>query len=91
MQKMKLKYNFSINPMGENYVAVPLENDVVEFNGILKLNDSAAFIVEQLNSNVSYEELTAKVAEHFSCDKGDAAENIDSVLQNLKNAGLLVE
>ena len=88
---MKLKYNFSVNQIGESFVAVPLENGAIEFNGILKLNDSAAFIVEQLRSEISYESLIITVADHFSCDKDEAKENIDSVLENLKGSGLLVE
>ena len=88
---MKLSYNFVINQMGDNFVAVPVENAIIDFNGILKLNEVAAFIVEQLNSEISYECLKKRVIERFNCSNEDAVSNINYVLQGLKDAKLLVE
>ncbi len=88
---MKLKYEFSINQMGDDFVAVPLGNGVIDFNGILKLNETAAFIIEKLNSDITFDSLVECVAEHFACEKKDAKDNVDSIVSELKEAKLLVE
>ena len=88
---MKLSYNFVVNQMGDNFVAVPVENAIVDFNGILKLNGAAAFIVELLNSEITYEDLIKKSIERFDCSNDDAVSNIDYVLQGLRDAKLLIE
>ena len=88
---MKLKYEFCINQMGDEFVAVPLGNSVVDFNGILKLNEVAAFIVEQLNSDVEYDALVETVAKRFDSNIQDAKENVDYIVSGLKDANLLAE
>ena len=88
---MKLKYNFLINKLGDNFVAVPVGECVVEFNGIIKLNETAAFIIEKLNNEISLEDLVVAVAEKFACEKDYALENVESILKGLREAQLLVE
>lgn len=88
---MRLKYEFSINQIGDNYVAVPLGSSIVSFNGILKLNQEAAYIIETLNSDITYDKLLETVAEHFACDVEEAKENVDSIVSGLKEADLLAE
>lgn len=88
---MKLKYKFSINQLGDHFVAVPLGDSIVGFNGILKLNESAAFIVERLNSDITYDQLVENVVERFTCEISDAKENVDSIISSLKEASLLTE
>lgn len=88
---MKLKYNFLINQIGDDFVAVPVGECVVEFNGILKLNETAAFIIEKLNNEISLEDLVVAVTEKFGCEKDYALENVEHILNGLKESGLLVE
>ena len=88
---MKLKYEFCINQMGDEFVAVPLGNSVVDFNGILKLNEVAAFIVEQLNSDIEYDALVETVAKRFSSEIQEAKDNVDYIVSGLKDANLLAE
>lgn len=88
---MKLKYQFIINQIGDNYVAVPVADEVIGFNGALKLNDTAAYIINKLNDEIKYDELINDVKGHFECEKEDAAENVDSIINGLKENGLLTE
>lgn len=88
---MKLKYNFIINQVGDDFIAVPNSTEIIEFNGILRLNETAAFIVEVLNNDVTADDLIRTVAERFSCDNKDAEPNVAIVLNGLYNAGLILE
>ena len=88
---MKLKYNFIVNKVADNYMAVPVGNDVVDFNGILKLNETAAFIIEQLNKEVTYDALISAVEQHFDCENEDAVKSVDNIVNVLKENKLLTE
>ena len=88
---MKLKYNFVLNQLGEEFVAVPIGDSVIEFNGLLKLNESAAYIIESLNNEITYDDLCMNVAAKFSTTTDDARKNIDYIIDGLMNAGLIVE
>ena len=88
---MKLKFEFIIEKMGENNIAVPVGNAIVDFNGILKLNETAAFIIEKLNNEISMDDLVFAVSEKFGCDKNAAIENVEYIVNGLKEANLLAE
>ena len=45
---MKLKYDFTIMDMGDQFAAVPVGDDAAKFHGMLKLNAVSADILEQL-------------------------------------------
>lgn len=89
--QMKLKYNFLINKIADDLVAVPIGDGAIEFNSIIKLNDTAAFIFEQLNTEIQSEELISRVAKKYDCDVEEAEANVQNILSGLKSANLLVE
>ena len=45
---MKLRYEFTMMDMGGEIAAVPTGDNAAEFHGVLKLNDVAKDILEQL-------------------------------------------
>ena len=51
-----LKFKFTVKKIGERMFAVPAGDAIVDFNGMLKLNETAAFIVEKLNYEIVYKE-----------------------------------
>ena len=88
---MRLKYNFVVNQVGDDFVAIPAGAQVIDFTGILKLNETAAFIVEALNNDLSRDDLVKTVAQKFSCALEDAQENVDYILGGLREAELIIE
>ncbi|MBR4910503.1 MAG: PqqD family protein [Clostridia bacterium] len=45
---MKLKYEFTVMDMGDEFAAVPVGEDAAKFHGMLKLNKASAEILELL-------------------------------------------
>ena len=62
---MKLK-DVIISEANGEYVAVNIGG---EFNGMLKLNDTAAFIAETLQEERSFDEVVAKLREEYEIDE----------------------
>ena len=48
---MKLKYDFTIMDMGEEFAAVPVGEDAAKFHGMLKLNAVSAEILKALKED----------------------------------------
>lgn len=88
---MKLKYNIAINEIGEGYLGVPVSSNIVDFDGLLRLNETGAFIVEQLNNEISLQDLVSAVAKKYSCSFEEANDNVTGILDTLKNAGLIID
>lgn len=88
MQK-KLRYNFVINEMGDNYIAVPAGDHIIDFNGIIKLQEKEAFMIEKLNEGIEEEALVKAVCEKFACDEQETKKRVAEILSQLEAEDLL--
>ena len=68
---MKLKYNFVVNQVAENTVAVAVGDDVTKFNGFIKMNDTGAEIFNLLKKDISMEELVSEMIKLYPEDDAD--------------------
>lgn len=87
---MKLRYNFLINEMGDYYIAIPTSEGVVEFNGIIKLQEKEAFMIEKLNETITEEELVKAVCEKYGCNEQETSARVAEIIAQLKAEDLLV-
>ena len=87
---MKLRYNFVISEMADTYIAIPAEEDSIEFNGIIKLQETEAFMIEKLNEGITEEELVKAVCEKFGSDEEEMKLKVAEILAQLKAEDLLV-
>lgn len=87
---MKLRYNFVISQMADNYIAIPEGEGVVEFNGIIKLQEQEAFMIEKLNEGITEEVLVKAVCEKFGTDEAEMQIKVAEILAQLKAEDLLV-
>ncbi len=88
---MKLKSEFQIyEALGEHYL-VPLGD--ASFKGIVKGNETAAFIWKCLKEDYSMEKeiIEALIAEYDGVTEADAANDISVALQQLRSIGALEE
>ncbi len=88
---MKLTHKFVANEIGGHFIAVPVGEGQSPFNGFVKLNETARYIFDQLNEEISKEELTGRVVGKFGCTKDLAEENVDYIIDGLRKANLLAE
>lgn len=88
---MKLKYQFIITEIADDFIATPVGDGGIYFNSIIKLNETAAVIFEQLNNEITYDALVSKIVEKFGCDLDYAKENVDAIIKSLKENDLITE
>lgn len=86
---MKIAKGFSlINIAGQN-VVVPLGSKNVNFNKMISLNDSGAFLWQQLQTEKTEQELLAAMLEEYDIDETRASEDIKRFISKLKDAEIL--
>ncbi len=86
---MKLKYEFVIMDMGDEFSAVPVGDET--FPGILKLNDIGAEIMEQLKEETTPEQVHRYLKEKYpdSTDR-EIGEYLVDFLNKLLREGILI-
>lgn len=86
---MKISKGFSLrNIAGENIV-VPVGAKSISFNAMITLNDSGAFLWQQLQREKTEEELVKAMLEEYEIDEVTAKSDISKFLKNLRDANIL--
>lgn len=89
---MKLKYRFVVREISDQYIAVAVGKDNARFNGMVKLNETGAFLMELLNQGDTTErELLQAVINKYDVAEDRARENLSAFLKTLRDGGLLTE
>lgn len=88
---MKLKDGIIITEAGGTFVAVAAGEAGRAFNGMIKMNGTAAFIAERMKTDTDTEQLVAAFCEHYDVDEETARESVDKVVENFRQANLLEE
>ena len=87
---MKMKEGFILRKVGTQYVAAATGKASEIFNGIIRLNESGAFVFRQLQEGATAEELMARLLEEYDVDEAAARQDVDRFLAALKEADALV-
>ena len=87
---MKLKYNFVINQVADQMVAVPIGDDLGEFNGFIKMNDVGADIFDLLKEDTTVDEMVeALKVKYTDATEEEVRENVVDFTDKLKESGIL--
>ena len=88
---MKLKYDFVINNVAGETVAVSVGETEGRFNGYIKLNETGAFIFKALKKETTREEIISGLLKEYPDATPDlAAQSVDALIEKLDKAELLV-
>ncbi len=86
---MKIKKDFILRKVADSYVVVPVGKLTLDFNGIINLNETGAFLFELLQKGAEREELIEKMLEEYEVSPEKAASDIDIFIQKVKEADVL--
>lgn len=86
---MKIKPDYLLRKVADSYVVVPVGKATVDFNGMINLNETGAFLWQQLQKGADEETLLRAMLSEYDVDEETAAEGIDSFLNKLREADLL--
>lgn len=86
---MKIKSDYLLRKVADSYVVVPVGKATVDFNGMINLNETGAFLWRQLQKGANEETLLKAMLSEYDVDEETAAEGIGSFLSKLREADLL--
>lgn len=86
---MKRKADFLIQDVGGEKLLVPVGSQVMDMNGLITLNETAACVWELLVENRTVDELAAAVAEEFDVAEERARVDVQTFIDEISRMGLL--
>jgi len=88
---MKTKQGFMLRTVGQRNVVVPVGQASLEFNGMITLNETGAFIWKKLQNGCEYDELIAAILAEYDATEEEAKAGADALLTQMREANLLEE
>ena len=88
---MHIVNGFMIREVADERVAIPVGEAVRKFSGMISLNDSAAFLLQLLQTEQTPDTLLDAVLKEFEVSEDDARKDISEFLSTMDALGLLVD
>ena len=88
---MKLRYEFSVMEMDGEYMAVPVGENAGSFNGMLRMNEVSAEILDLLKEDTTPEAVHRILRKRYpDSDDREIGEALTAFLNQLIREGLLI-
>ncbi len=84
---MKLNDGFITHQNTNEHITVTTGS--TRFNGLIRSNKTAGFIVECLKNDTTKEQIVAKMLEKYDAPKDVISKDVESVLEQLRSIGAI--
>ena len=88
---MKLKEGFIVRKVANTDVVIPVGNNIANFNGIITLNETAAFLWNLLKGGTEVTDMVEAVVSEFEVNRESALEDVEAFTMQLRQANMLEE
>ena len=88
-KEMKIKDGFLLRNVVDEYIVMPTGENIAKFDGAVVLNEVSAFVFEKMKNPVSKEDLLIAVLNEFDVDEATAKADLDALIENLTEMGLI--
>jgi hypothetical protein len=68
---------------GNEYVLVPITNNIADMNSVYTLNETGAFIWEQIDGKRSIEDIIIELVNEYDIDKQNAESDVFTFIENI--------
>lgn len=86
---MKIKKGYILREVAGNYIVVAVGDAVKNFNGIINLNETGAFLWKRLEEGVTEQQLKSALLEEYEVEEQVAENDIKAFIGKLTEKGLL--
>jgi hypothetical protein len=86
---MKIKENFLLRKISDSYVVVPVGDAVVDFSGLINLNESGAFLFEKLQKGATEDELVQALLGEYNVAEDVARADVQKFIKKAQDADVL--
>ncbi len=86
---MKIREGFAKRNIAGSEIVVPVGKNALQFNGMITLNETGAFIWDCLKSETTKQEIVNSLLEEYNVEEQKASADVDKFLALLSENGLL--
>lgn len=86
---MRIKSDFALRQVAGTWVVLPFGTEIVNFNGMLKLNESSVLLWKILEQGADRDALIAALTSEYDVDAETAGTDVDAFVEKLRNIGCL--
>ena len=86
---MKIVKEYILREIAGDYIIVPVRAAALEFNGMITVNETGAFLWEKLREGTTKEELLHAMLEEYEVSEKEAEADIQEFLQMLQKNKIL--
>lgn len=87
---MKVKGNLILREIAGTWIIVPVGEMVVEFNGLMNLSESGAYLWKRLVEGAEMSELVFGLQSEYEVDEITAKADVEDFVAQLQEKGLLL-
>ena len=88
---MRIKKEFVLREIAGDYVIIPTGKTVLEFNGLITVNEVGVSIWKMLQEEVTFDQIVQNILEEYDVEESVAREDIREFLDTLITGGILTE
>lgn len=88
---MKTKKGFMLRQTAGRNIVVAVGQASEEFNGLITLNETGAFLWKMLQAGTTYEDMLKELLDEYDVSEADAKAGIDAFLKSIRDAELIDE
>ena len=85
---MKIKEGYILRNVAGSFVVVPIGDAASEFNGMMNLNETGAFLFEKMIEGISREDLIKTLTEEYDVDEETATADVDTFIEKVEKEDL---
>ena len=86
---IRIEKEYVLRQIGDDYIIVPVGKTTLSFNGMITVNETGAFLWEQLIKGTNKEELLRTLIETYEVTQEEAERDIDEFLDVLYKNNIL--
>ena len=86
---MKIGEGFLLRNVAGNNVVVPIGQATLDFNGMMSLNETGAFIFSKMLDGTTKEQLIEDLISEYEVEREIAQKDVDDFIKKVEGEGLL--
>ncbi|MDI9241543.1 PqqD family protein [Fusibacillus kribbianus] len=88
---MKIDREFVLREIAGDYVIIPTGKTVLEFNGLITVNEVGVSLWNMLQNEITFDELVQGILDEYDVEESVAREDIQEFLDKLVDGGILTK
>lgn len=87
---MQIKKDFTIQKVGDSYIAVAVGETSKTFHGMVRLNETGAFLWKKMaEADVTVDELVEALLAEYEVDRETATRDVENLVEQFRESGIL--